>query len=48
MRFGLKVNPAGWDEAVQWAGVAEEAMTPGIVQERLPLSRCSLDAYLLA
>ncbi|GAA1583581.1 LLM class flavin-dependent oxidoreductase [Kribbella sancticallisti] len=25
MRFGLKVNPAGWDEAAHWAGVAEAA-----------------------
>jgi len=25
MRFGLKVNPATWDDAAQWAGVAEQA-----------------------
>ena len=25
MRFGLKVNPATWDDATHWAGVAEQA-----------------------
>jgi len=24
MRFGLKVNPAGWDDASVWAGVADQ------------------------
>ena len=30
MRFGLKVNPAGWDDAAQWAGVAEAAGFDGL------------------
>ncbi|GAB3878445.1 LLM class flavin-dependent oxidoreductase [Kibdelosporangium lantanae] len=25
MRIGLKVNPRGWDDAAQWAAIAEEA-----------------------
>jgi alkanesulfonate monooxygenase SsuD/methylene tetrahydromethanopterin reductase-like flavin-dependent oxidoreductase (luciferase family) len=25
LRFGLKVNPRGWDDAAQWATIAEEA-----------------------
>lgn len=30
MRFGLKVNPAGWDDASSWAGIAEEAGFDGL------------------
>ncbi|MFC5261830.1 LLM class flavin-dependent oxidoreductase [Kribbella qitaiheensis] len=30
MRFGLKVNPAGWDDASQWAGTAEAAGFDGL------------------
>jgi alkanesulfonate monooxygenase SsuD/methylene tetrahydromethanopterin reductase-like flavin-dependent oxidoreductase (luciferase family) len=30
MRFGLKVNPAGWDDASYWAGIAEEAGFDGL------------------
>jgi alkanesulfonate monooxygenase SsuD/methylene tetrahydromethanopterin reductase-like flavin-dependent oxidoreductase (luciferase family) len=30
MRFGLKVNPAGWDDASYWAGVAESAGFDGL------------------
>lgn len=30
MRFGLKVNPAGWDDASQWAGIAEAAGFDGL------------------
>ena len=30
MRFGLKVNPAGWDDASHWAGVAESAGFDGL------------------
>lgn len=30
MRFGLKVNPAGWDDAAQWAGIAEAAGFDGL------------------
>jgi len=30
MRFGLKVNPANWDEASSWAGIAEEAGFDGL------------------
>jgi alkanesulfonate monooxygenase SsuD/methylene tetrahydromethanopterin reductase-like flavin-dependent oxidoreductase (luciferase family) len=30
MRFGLKVNPATWDEATHWAGFAEEAGFDGL------------------
>jgi alkanesulfonate monooxygenase SsuD/methylene tetrahydromethanopterin reductase-like flavin-dependent oxidoreductase (luciferase family) len=30
MRFGLKVNAAGWTDAAQWAGLAEEAGFDGL------------------
>ncbi|WP_405070268.1 LLM class flavin-dependent oxidoreductase [Kribbella sp. NBC_01510] len=30
MRFGLKVNPAGWDDASSWAAIAEEAGFDGL------------------
>jgi alkanesulfonate monooxygenase SsuD/methylene tetrahydromethanopterin reductase-like flavin-dependent oxidoreductase (luciferase family) len=30
VRFGLKVNPATWDEATRWAGVAEDAGFDGL------------------
>lgn len=30
MRFGLKVNPAGWDDASYWAGIAESAGFDGL------------------
>jgi alkanesulfonate monooxygenase SsuD/methylene tetrahydromethanopterin reductase-like flavin-dependent oxidoreductase (luciferase family) len=30
MRFGLKVNPAGWDDAAYWAGIAESAGFDGL------------------
>jgi alkanesulfonate monooxygenase SsuD/methylene tetrahydromethanopterin reductase-like flavin-dependent oxidoreductase (luciferase family) len=30
MRFGLNVNPAGWDEATHWAGIAEAAGFDGL------------------
>jgi alkanesulfonate monooxygenase SsuD/methylene tetrahydromethanopterin reductase-like flavin-dependent oxidoreductase (luciferase family) len=30
MRFGLKVNPGTWDEASQWAAVAEQAGFDGL------------------
>ena len=30
MRFGLKVNPATWAEATQWAGIAEDAGFDGL------------------
>lgn len=30
MRFGLKVNPSDWEEASQWAGIAEEAGFDGL------------------
>jgi alkanesulfonate monooxygenase SsuD/methylene tetrahydromethanopterin reductase-like flavin-dependent oxidoreductase (luciferase family) len=30
MRFGLKVNAAGWDDASYWAGVAEDAGFDGL------------------
>jgi alkanesulfonate monooxygenase SsuD/methylene tetrahydromethanopterin reductase-like flavin-dependent oxidoreductase (luciferase family) len=30
MRFGLKVNPAGWTDATYWAGVAEDAGFDGL------------------
>ena len=30
MRFGLKVNAGGWDDAAYWAGVAEEAGFDGL------------------
>ena len=30
MRFGLKVNPAGWDDASHWAGIAESAGFDGL------------------
>ena len=30
MRFGLKVNPATWDEAAQWAGIAQDVGFDGL------------------
>ena len=30
MRLGLKVNPAGWDDASDWAGIAESAGFDGL------------------
>jgi alkanesulfonate monooxygenase SsuD/methylene tetrahydromethanopterin reductase-like flavin-dependent oxidoreductase (luciferase family) len=30
MRFGLKVNPGSWDEATQWARIAEDAGFDGL------------------
>ncbi|MEU4192592.1 LLM class flavin-dependent oxidoreductase [Kribbella sp. NPDC026611] len=30
MRFGLKVNPADWDQASYWAGIAEDAGFDGL------------------
>ena len=30
MRFGLKVNPAGWDDASSWAAIAEDAGFDGL------------------
>lgn len=30
MRFGLKVNPAGWDDASRWAGIAESLGFDGL------------------
>src|SRR5882757_747873 len=30
MRFGLKVNPATWDEAAHWAGIAQDVGFDGL------------------